>query len=121
MKHLLNKPFNQFFKHVWKEMKTEWIKPEHNQYKRKDIKQDARRYLYVWYKHKQARGNNTRYQQKFYETACRKMNKEVNWKNIKMIQDAKYKPATVLRKRRKYIKPTNEQLQKQEEKRKQYS
>lgn len=66
-------------------------------------------------------GDNTKFSQCFYEEVCIRRGIPITWENIKAIQNGDYPVETVMRKRRQYVAPTDEQLAKEDEMTKEYS
>ena len=66
-------------------------------------------------------GDNTLFLIEFYETVCESRKLEKTWENIKKIMIDDYKPEAVTRKRREFVEPSDEQLQKEQEYHEEYA
>ena len=68
-----------------------------------------------------AEGNNTRFQQCFYEETCIVRGLPITWENIKAIHNGDYPVETVMRKRREFVPSSDEQRDKAKEIHAEYS
>ena len=66
-------------------------------------------------------GDNTKFQQCFYEETCIIRGIPINWENIKAIQNGDYPVESVTRKRREFVKSTEKQRDKEVEFHEEYS
>ena len=76
---------------------------------------------YVISRYPESYGNNSIFLRFFYEIVCEQRGIPTSWENIAVIMTNDYKPENVMRKRRKHVESTPEQLDKEFEVREEYS
>ena len=69
---------------------------------------------YVFARHPEAVGDNTKFLKAFWEIVCESRKIDKTWENIKAIME-EYRPETVTRMRRFYFQSTEAQLEKEQE------